>query len=124
MLAGANSTLAAEQMFACSLCVQSAGEVKLYGPESNAVVVRQSFTSRLEGRIEAAHFEPLRKAILARDAKALYTMDLEFAPFYCPRCDQNFCGAHWRKWDVFDEDGWHDSIGGICPRGHERMLED
>jgi hypothetical protein len=28
------------------------------------------------------------------------------------------------RWSVFDDDGWHDSIRGRCPHGHERMLED
>jgi hypothetical protein len=45
-------------------------------------------------------------------------------PFFCPVCDKCYCGTHWKRWDVFDDDGWHDSIRGACPEGHERMLED
>jgi hypothetical protein len=28
------------------------------------------------------------------------------------------------RWDVFDDDDWHDSVRGLCPERHERMLED
>lgn len=124
MLIGSDATLVAEYQFACSLCPQSAGEVKLYKSADGAVIVRDSFTSRLEGRVEVAQLERLRNAISSGDAKALCGIDLEYTPFYCPKCANCFCGAHWRKWDVFDEDGWHDSIRGACPHGHERMLED
>jgi hypothetical protein len=124
MLIGADTTPVAEYRFACSLCQQPAGDAKLYKTAHGAVIVRKSFTSRLEGRVELAEFEPLRSAISSGDAKALFEIDLEYAPFYCPQCASCFCGAHWRKWDVFEENGWHDSIRGACPHGHERLLED
>jgi hypothetical protein len=124
MLIGADATLVAEYRFACSLCEQPAGEVKLYKAAHGAVIVCNSFTSRFEGLVELSQFEPLRIAISSGDAKTLYQINLEYAPFYCPKCARCFCGAHWRKWDVFEEDGWHDSIRGVCPQGHERMLED
>ena len=118
------STPVAEHRFGCSRCSESAGVVQLFGAENAAEIVRTSFTSRLTGRVAAASFEQLRRAIIGGDARALYRLDLEFAPFFCPQCNACFCGAHWWRWDVFDEDGWHDSIRGTCPEGHERMLED
>lgn len=87
------------------------------------MIVRTSFTSRLTTGVDAASFDDLRRAILAGDINALYTHDLEFASFFCPTCNVCFCGAHWRHWEVFD-DGFHDCIRGVCPEGHERMLED
>jgi hypothetical protein len=125
MLADPNpsSTPVAEHHFGCSRCNESAGIVQLFGPQDNAKLVRTSFTSRLTTGVDAASFDDLRRAILAGDAAALYRHDLEFASFYCPQCNACFCGTHWRHWEVFD-DGFHDCIRGVCPEGHERMLED
>lgn len=98
--------------------------LQLFGTESAGEIVRVSFTSRLTGPVGAASFETFRQHISAGDARALHTIDLELAPFFCPVCDKCYCGGHWKRWDVFDDDGWHDSIRGACPEGHERMLED
>lgn len=87
------------------------------------MIVRTSFTSRLVTGVAASAFENLRRAIVADEAAALYGHDFEFASFFCPQCNACFCGAHWRHWEVFD-DGFHDCIRGVCPEGHERMLED
>jgi hypothetical protein len=65
--------------------------------------------------------ERIREAIA--DAAALYALDPEFAPFYCPECERTYCGEHWRTEDVF-ADGFHESIRGTCPEGHARLLED
>ena len=55
---------------------------------------------------------------------SVYRLDFEFAPFYCPTRSASYRGEHCRRWDVFDDDGWHDSVRGRRPQGHERMLED
>ena len=117
---------AAEAGFACSLCGKEAGRLRLMGGASGAELERQSFTSAMAAGVGAAQFEQVRSAIAARDARALHALDLEYAPFFCPRCDAVYCGAHWVKWDVFDDEdpGHHDSVRGRCPKGHERMLED
>lgn len=71
-------------------------------------------------------FERLRAALAAGDARDIFELDAEYAPFYCPTCGASYCAGHWDRWDVFDDEipDWHDSIRGRCPRGHERMLED
>jgi hypothetical protein len=76
--------------------------------------------------VTAGAFERLRAALAAGDAREVFELDPECAPFYCQECGATYCGDHWDRWDVFDEDdrNWHDSIRGRCPRGHERMLED
>jgi hypothetical protein len=78
---------------------------------------RESFTSTLTQPATAGV-----RAVIG-NASALYALDPELAPFYCPRCRASYCGEHWRTYDVF-EDGLHDSIRGECPSGHDRMLED
>ena len=100
--------------FACSVCGAAAGSIEVGATELR----RESFTSVLTQRLDA------RAAAAAGDAAALFALDPELAPFYCPECRAVYCGDHWERWDVFDDDGWHDSIRGRCPRGHERLLED
>ena len=87
-------------------------------------VIVASFTSELTARVKPNGLKRLRKIISVGDARALHRFDFEFAPFFCPRCKACYCGDHWMRWDVLDEDGWHDSIRGRCPAGHERLLED
>ncbi|GMV83785.1 MAG: hypothetical protein AMXMBFR7_49690 [Planctomycetota bacterium] len=68
--------------------------------------------------------ERLAQALRDGDWKAIFKFDRELIPWYCPTCDEMHGDRYWRVRDEFDEDGWHDSIRGTCPRGHERMLED
>lgn len=62
-------------------------------------------------------------ALGAGDAQALQALDLEFVPFWCPRCDAAYCGRHWITWDL-DDDGFFDEKRSRCPAGHERRLLD
>ena len=43
-------------------------------------------------------------------------------PFYCPECRLNYCG---RCWDISVHFilGHHDCIMGICPRGHQHIVD-
>ena len=117
----------AQYSFACATCGQAAGLVQLFSPASAGEMVRESFTSRSTYRVSPENFEPLRTIVIAGDAQSLYEFDLEIASFYCSDCDACYCGEHWARWNVFDDEegfDWHDSIRGRCPRGHQRMLED
>jgi hypothetical protein len=117
----------AKHSFACARCGKAAGLVQLYGPASAGEITRDSFTSRSACRVSPENFERLRTIIVTGDVQALYEYDLEVASFYCPDCPASYCGDHWARWNVFDdEDGfnWHDSVRGRCPLGHQRMLED
>jgi len=83
-------------------------------------------TGLLVQPLSAGLADRVRAALATGDPGTLYALDHEFAPFYCPVCALSYCADHWDRCDVFDPDdpGWHDSIRGRCPRGHERMLED
>jgi hypothetical protein len=107
------ATLQGHAVHLCAVCGQEAGRLKIEGDELR----RTAFTSTLTQKAT----EGVRAAIA--DAAALYALDPELAPFYCPECERSYCGAHWRREDVFEGD-FHDSIRGTCPDGHERMLED
>ena len=116
--------VAAVHRFECRRCDASAGVVELFGAADDATIVRSSFSSRLTGRVAAEKFDTVRRAIAAGDAGALHAVDQDYASFYCPQCAASYCGEHWLRWDVFDDDDWHDSVRGLCPERHERMLED
>ena len=62
-------------------------------------------------------------ALRSGDPAALYAIDREYAPFWCPTCRASYCREHYRSWTAFD-DGFFDCIRGECPAGHERMLMD
>lgn len=117
-------TLAASHDFPCVVCGASAAVVELFLSGTRGTIIRSSFTSRLEAPLDQTSFTAVEKAVTSGDAAALYRCDREFAQFYCPDCGQSYCGRHWACRDVFDDDGWHDSIRGRCPKGHDRMLED
>jgi hypothetical protein len=98
----------------CELCGQEAAKLTCADGELR----RETFTGTLTQPETAA----VRAAIA--DAAALYALDLELAPFYCPECRRTYCGDHWDRRDVFEAEYLHDSIRGTCPEGHERLLED
>src|SRR5687767_10928265 len=117
----------AQRSFVCASCDHEAGHIALFEYDRGFEIKRDSFTSRLTLRVSAEDFQRIRSIILAGDMRALHELNLEVASFYCPDCDACYCGDHWVRWDVFDdEEGftWHDSIRGRCPLGHQRMLED
>jgi len=42
-------------------------------------------------------------AITAGDATALFQIDQEIVPFWCPTCPASYCARHWTTRDTFDE---------------------
>ena len=136
--------MAVGHVFPCHRCGAEAGRLIVYAP-GEAVPSRsddqvgqlmtqfdndsagQALLSMVSGLgdVSFAEFDldATLVAIAAGDAKALYAMDLEFVPFWCPRCRASYCGQHWEKWDLFD-DGFFDEKRGRCPKGHERKLMD
>ena len=79
------------------------------------------------GPISMSHgFVPMADVTVALesgDPAALFAIDSEYAPFWCPTCRLSYCREHYRTYTVLDE-GFFDYTGGICPEGHERKLED
>ena len=111
---------AAAVEFGCGLCEAVAGTVWRQG---EAQLARASFTSRLWLAVEPGQLRGLRTARRERDARALFAVEPELAPFWCPPCETSYCGEHWARWPISDDDGRYDAIRGRCPQGHERMLE-
>ena len=67
--------------------------------------------------------EAVAAALATGRASALFEIDSELAPFWCPRCRAAYCRDHYRTETLYD-DGFFDCIRGTCPKGHQRTLED
>ena len=104
---------------------EEAGRILLYEEnDGSGKLVRESFTSELTLHIPREDVKEIETLISKKDARSLFEYDSEITPFYCPECDKIYSKSEWTRLDAFDDDDWHDSIRGICPSGHERMLED
>lgn len=118
-----SETHAAE--FTCRACGAVAGRVEVRPAEAspgNQLVV-SVFTSLVEQSSYGETYARAAAAIDAGDAAALYRMDFQWAPFYCPGCDACYCSAHWSQRIDFDGD-FYDCTWGTCPAGHTRKLDD
>ena len=120
------SDAVAEARFMCSACDKEAGQMDLRGKPSRAYLGLDSFVDSLSILVPRKHFDQVRTAIAKCDAGTLYSLNREYVPFFCPKCRAIYCGDHWQRWDVFDDEdpSWHDSIWGRCPERHERKLQD
>jgi hypothetical protein len=53
----------------------------------------------------------------------MFAIDPEFAPCWCPTCQQSYCADCWSVW-VEQDEGFYDCTRGRCPRYHERIQDD
>ena len=118
--------LPVEATFVCSICGAPAGDVRLQRTGDRLEVRRESWPGVAIYPLAPERAEPMRSVLLAADVPALFHLNFELTPFYCPTCEASYCSDHWDWWDVWDEEwtSWRDSVRGRCPHGHERMLED
>jgi hypothetical protein len=118
--------LPVEATFTCSICGTGAGEIRLQRMPDRAEVRRESWPGVAIFPLSAERIDPMRAALAAADVSAIFALNFELTPFYCPMCEASYCSDHWDWWDVWDDEwtAWRDSVRGRCPHGHERMLED
>ena len=84
-----------------------------------------TFTGIVEQSVDEEQEAKLIKAIHASDPGALYRLDAEAVPFYCPKCEESYCREHWQLDAVLDDmPGQIDYITGTCTARHERIIED
>jgi hypothetical protein len=60
------------------------------------------------------------------DPLVLAASDWELGAFCCRQCRLNYCSNDWRTTQIFADDspGWCEETRGVCPRGHEQLLDD
>src|SRR5215218_306799 len=116
---------AAAAEYICALCGAVAGRVNVVpSPKGTGNRLELSvFMSMWQEATPDATYATAVQALRGGDPRALWTRNPEWAPFYCPECDQCYCRDHWRQQMEFDE-GFYDFTLGTCPRGHTRILDD
>ncbi|HET7464061.1 MAG TPA: hypothetical protein VFJ82_22585 [Longimicrobium sp.] len=118
------TTIAAAE-YTCAVCGNVAGRVEVVPSPTGSgsrLVHSVFFSMWRQGPPESTYAEAAQ-ALRGGDPRALWALDREWAPFYCPECNACYCRDHWRQWMEFDE-GFYDCTYGTCPQGHTRMLDD
>ncbi|HYH81917.1 MAG TPA: hypothetical protein VEX86_19070 [Longimicrobium sp.] len=111
--------------YACAACGAVAGRVEVVRSPTGAGnrLVLSVFASMWEEASPTATYAHAAEALRGGDPRALWSLNSEWAPFYCPACDACYCRAHWVEQVEFEDD-FYDCTHGTCPRGHTRLLDD
>ena len=116
--------------YTCGACGETASTVTLVAPgrpdpRFGRVVPRGSQLAIDGGPISITlapvPAEQVAAALESGDAAALFAIDPEYAPFWCPRCAAAYCPDHYVTKQVYVQ-GFPLSVSGVCPKGHRRML--
>jgi hypothetical protein len=95
-------------------------------------LVREGHELAVDGPVRVSHtflpsmnmdLDRIRRAIAAGDPIALFAINEEYAPSWCPTCGATYCADHWLV-SVEHDQGFYDLTRGRCPEGHERILDD
>jgi hypothetical protein len=94
-------------------------------PETQNCLVVDGFLGTLVTQV-IGDGTPVLHAVRDADPAALWLTHALWAPFYCPACGVSYCERHWTTHAEFDDEdpGWYDHTVGVCPRGHQRIVDD
>jgi len=111
--------------YTCALCGAVAGRVEVvHSPTPmGRRLVHSVFCSMWQQASPDATHARAAEVLRGGSPGALWALNAEWAPLFCPECDACYCRAHWREQMEFDE-GFYDCTFGTCPHGHTRMLDD
>jgi hypothetical protein len=85
---------------------------------------RTDFLSALTKFGPPAALLELFAAVQAGDFGQARRLDPDFVAFHCPDCGRVYCDSCWQLGaPVFDE-GFYDYTRGVCPMGHEHVVDD
>lgn len=112
--------------FACAVCGQPAATVELQVTNNSATLMQTGFMGHITESLSQEAIPAIHQAISQASGRLLYDLNLLWAPFYCPDCEQVYCRQHWLIIPQFDDDfpGWYDCAYGTCPQGHRRLVDD
>lgn len=115
--------------FHCRTCGDVAGTVTLVPSAAGAAHLSISGLMFQETTdVTGDRLRRLQAVLATGQARDLYDIEPLWASFFCPQCDCSYCKQHWTVSLQFDDDddfpGWYDSARGVCPAGHERMVDD
>ncbi|HEU4562795.1 MAG TPA: hypothetical protein VFS20_33505 [Longimicrobium sp.] len=112
--------------YRCNLCGEPAGRVEVV-PSPNSPgrkrLVLSVFISTWEQASADATYAAAAEALRGGDPRALWALNAEWAPFYCPECNACYCRTHWQQVMEFDEGS---TIAPVAPAlaAHTRTLDD
>ena len=122
-------------VFSCAHCGQPAATFTLFPAGSGEGMWRD--LDRLErigflGMVTLCGQPPALAAVMSviqqRDSAAIRSAaGPDLIAFHCWQCDADYCQACWRIGPPeFDADflGFYDCTRGVCPAGHEQMVDD
>jgi len=104
--------------FGCESCDKVALSIQ-YNGNSNRLVMDTIGVSRREARVPTYAKAGIKAAIKQKDARLLYSIDIEYVRNYCEVCDELYCAEHWKIMPIMNDD-WCDGFVWICSRGHRK----
>jgi hypothetical protein len=121
--------------FPCSRCGQPAATFSLLPAGTGDGLWRERVRLERTGFLGTTmHFgelpglAALMAAIERRDHAAIRSLTgPDLIAFHCWQCDADYCAACWRLGpSEFDADfpGFYDCTKGVCPAGHEQVVDD
>lgn len=102
----------------CALCHNAAYEMQLVG----SILTVHSFLGEQFECLSPHKSETLQTLLDAHDLAAGYQLQADAFPGYCPVCECNYCGDHWRLRTMADN-GWFEGFTASCPMGHQKIID-
>lgn len=126
-------------VFTCSACGSTAATLRASRGPAEVEIGPETETGRFVWRPTGPHYVRrflgvstgllserlgtwLADAVIV-DPLELAAADPDLAGFCCRECGANYCEQCWTSWMEFDE-SFYDCTRGLCPRGHEQILDD
>lgn len=85
-----------------------------------AGALRVLFSTDLILQVQPDRFLDIKAALDSNDPALLYAIDPEYAPFWCPECQEVFTLKQWNIQYHGENYSW---ASGTCPNGHTRKIE-
>jgi predicted RNA-binding Zn-ribbon protein involved in translation (DUF1610 family) len=114
--------------FRCEICGDVAASLELIpSEEQNAwQLTRQGFLLGKSVEVIKNRVVPaVHQALTDLNARKLYAIRAQWAPFFCPACGKVYCIKHWQITPKFGRDfsGQYAGSDGVCPNGHRRQVD-
>lgn len=69
-------------------------------------------------------FAPFLSALAGGDYDKASAGDPDFVAFHCWTCGRDYCEQCWRIGPPEFDEGFYDCTRGVCPDGHEQVVDD
>jgi hypothetical protein len=113
----------------CARCGESAAEFSLVPPAAGSRsqhygLQRTGFMGQVTKFGELAELRRQVDLAHVADYTALRSIDTDFVAFHCWECKRSYCERCWRIGPPEFDEGFYDCTRGVCPDGHEQIVDD